>query len=327
MKNNYAEEIFKEYESARRRQENALRLREKEVYDKIPRLRKIDSELAATGAKIARIALSGTTDSAGELEKLKEQVNAIRRERAFLLTESNFPLSYMELQWDCENCRDTGFDPSGTRCDCFKKKLVRKAYRMSNIEAALLRENFRSFNMELFSTALHGNEKLTPRENMMENLSECENFVHNFPDAKGSNLLLYGQSGLGKTFLCNCIAKALLDKGQIVVYQTAFRILEILEKHKFSREKDQDIEMAYELLFDADLLIIDDLGTEMPNAFTNSELFNIINSRLLSKRKMVISTNLSPLEISKVYSHRISSRVMGYFKPLKFYGKDLRWEI
>ncbi|MBK5251396.1 MAG: ATP-binding protein [Peptostreptococcaceae bacterium] len=324
MKNNYIKDIMKEYEEIRRRNEQALDQRIGEVYKKIPTLRKIDSELASTGAGIARITLSGTSDSESEIKKLKDHVDSIRREKAFLLTENNFPLSYLNLQYDCENCKDTGFDSSGTRCSCFKQKLISKAYHMSNIESVIERENFKTFNLDLFSDAPYGDEKLTPKQNISQNLSICEGFTFTFKDPKEKNLILYGQPGLGKTFLCNCIAKALIDKGYIVVYQTAFKILEILEKHKFSREKDFAVEMAYNLLFDSDLLIIDDLGTEMTNAFTNSELFNILNSRLLASKKTVVSTNLSRLEMSQVYSYRISSRINAYYTPLKFFGKDIR---
>ncbi len=324
MKNNYIKDIIKEYEEIRKINEHALDQRKSEVYEKIPRLRKIDSELASTGARIARVALSGSSDVESELQNLKNYIASIRREKAFLLTEGNFPLSYLELQYDCTNCLDTGFDSSGLRCSCFKQKLISKAYRMSNIESILEIENFKTFNLDFFSDAPYGDEKLSPKQNMSQNLSICEGFTLNFNNPKEKNLILYGQPGLGKTFLCNCIAKALIDKGHIVVYQTAFKILEILEKHKFSREKDFAVEMAYELLFDADLLIIDDLGTEMANAFTNSELFNILNSRLLSSKKTVVSTNLSRLEMSKVYSHRISSRINAYYMPLKFFGKDIR---
>lgn len=326
MKNNYVREILKEYERIRKRKEDELSDRKNEVYDKIPRLRKIDRDLASTGAGIARIALSESGGAKKELLRLKEYVQSIKREKAFLMTEHNFPLSYTELQYECENCRDTGYDSSGSRCGCFKQKLISKAYKMSNIEETLQKENFETFNLDLFSDAPFESEELTPRQNICRNLSICEGFTLDFESSGEKNLLLYGQTGLGKTFLCNCIAKALIDKGYIVVYQTAFRILEILEKHKFSKDKDPGIEMAYSLIFDSDLLIIDDLGTEMPNAFTNSELFNILNSRLLSDKHTVISTNLSPMEICNVYSHRISSRVMGRYRPLKFYGKDLRWE-
>ena len=136
--------------------------------------------------------------------------------------------------------------------------------------------------------------------------------------------MFYGETGLGKTFLTNCIAKALLDRGKIVIYQTSFKLLEILEDLRFNNDtKDRT---KYNLLFEADLLIIDDLGTEMTNTFTNSEIFNIINSRLLSNKKTIVSTNLSPKEMMDRYDDRIFSRLFSKFTVLHFYGKDLRWE-
>ena len=142
-------------------------------------------------------------------------------------------------------------------------------------------------------------------------------------DINEDNLLFCGETGTGKTFLANCIAKSLLDKEKIVIYQTAFKLLEILEEIRF---RDSDNKEKYNLLFETDLLIIDDLGTEMTNTFTNSELFNIINSRLLSNKKTIISTNLSPMEIMDRYDDRIFSRLFSKFTVLHFFGKDLRWE-
>ena len=131
---------------------------------------------------------------------------------------------------------------------------------------------------------------------------------------------------LGKTFLSNCIAKALLDKNKIVVYQTAFTILEIIERHRFGRGERQLNDYQYNLLFDTDLLIIDDLGTEVANTFTNAEIFNIVNTRIISGKKTIISTNLTPNEITATYTDRVFSRILDKFLPLKFYGPDLRWE-
>ena len=157
----------------------------------------------------------------------------------------------------------------------------------------------------------------------MNILNICEGFAFNFDVNSKDNLLFYGETGTGKTFLANCIAKSLLDKGKIVIYQTAFKLLEILEDLRFGKNSNRD---KYNLLFEADLLIIDDLGTEMTNTFTNTELFNIINSRLLSNKKMIVSTNLSPKEIMDRYDDRIFSRLFSKFAVLHFFGKDLRWE-
>ena len=139
-------------------------------------------------------------------------------------------------------------------------------------------------------------------------------------------MLFYGTTGLGKTFLCNCISKSLLDKDKIVIYQTAFTILEILERRRFGKGNKEISDYQYDLLFEADLLVIDDLGTEVTNTFTNAEIFNIVNTRLIAGKKTLISTNLTPKEISGIYTDRIFSRILDKFIPLKFYGKDLRWE-
>ena len=167
---------------------------------------------------------------------------------------------------------------------------------------------------------------MTPRENMLDILGISEEFINNFDKNNGDNLLFYGTTGLGKTFLCNCIAKSLLDKNKIVIYQTAFTILDILEERRFGKGDKEMSNYQYELLFDADLLIIDDLGTEVSNTFTNAEIFNIVNTRLLRSKKTIISTNLTPKEISDTYTDRVFSRIFDKFNPLKFYGNDLRWE-
>ena len=198
---------------------------------------------------------------------------------------------------------------------------------MSNIETNLLKDNFKNFDIDVFKDEPFEGETMTPRENMMDIVGIAEGFIANFYDSNEDNLLFYGTTGLGKTFLCSCIAKALLDKDKIVVYQTAFTILEILERKRFGNHKrDNNNAYEYDLLFDADLLIIDDLGTEVTNTFTNAEIFNIVNTRIIKGKKTIISTNLTPKEISSIYTDRVFSRILQKFIPLKFYGHDLRWE-
>lgn len=197
---------------------------------------------------------------------------------------------------------------------------------MSNLENVLQVENFDNFNIELFEENKFKGEELSPRENILDILSIAEGFVSNFEKNNGENLLFYGTTGLGKTYMSNCIAKALLDKGYIVIYQTAFTILEILENRRFGKGDMKLSSYQYELLFDADLLIIDDLGTEVSNTFTNAEIFNIVNTRLIKGKKTIISTNLTPKEITETYTDRVFSRIFHKFLPLKFYGKDIRWE-
>lgn len=319
-------EILLDYEKARDFEEKELEQRKEQVYSAVPRIREIDDQINETGILLSKMILISPQDSEKSLQQLKKQMEKLKQEKAFLLTENNIPLDFLTLNQQCKKCKDTGFLADGQKCDCFKQKLINKAYEMSSIGKVLEEENFQRFDIDVFSDEPFQNEKQTPRQNILNILNVCEGFVINFDSAPNENLLFYGPTGLGKTFLCNCIAKALLDKGKIVVYQTAFKIFEIIEAYKFSKTFPSDAEVAYKLLFDCDLLIIDDLGAELTNAFTNTELFNILNTRLIQNKKMIISTNLSPQDIANTYSDRVLSRLFGAFTRLEFYGKDLRWK-
>ena len=199
---------------------------------------------------------------------------------------------------------------------------------MSNMKEILERDNFNTFDIDVFSDMPVEGKELSPRENMKAMLQDMYNYTFNFgedSEEESGNLLFLGTPGLGKTFMCSCIAKEILNKGYTVIYQTSFNLLEVIERYKFKTETySATDEENYRNLFTCDLLIIDDLGTEMPNSFTNSELFNIINSRLNAKKKIIISTNLNLLQIKEIYTERILSRIVGNFKMYEFYGRDLR---
>ncbi|KAB3532187.1 ATP-binding protein [Alkaliphilus serpentinus] len=317
--------ILRDYEDKRSKSKTRKIKRIQEIYNRIPRIKEIDDEIQRIGVSITRAILVKTESPEILVNKLKVQLESLKQEKAFLLTENNIPIQYLEDEYSCSYCKDTGFVGGGKRCSCFKQQLINSAYSMSNLEGILNKENFKTFDIELFSNNPFMEYPLTPRENMMDILQVCEGYTINF-DRKNEdkdNLLFFGDTGLGKSFLANCIAKALLDKGKLVVYQTAFKIFEIIENVRFHNKQDKD---KYDLLFSCDLLIVDDLGTEITNSFTNSELFNIINSRLMSKSKTIISTNLQPMDFGKRYDDRIASRIFSNYKVLEFYGKDLRWQ-
>lgn len=323
MMQTFIHEILREYENKRNRARASKEKRLQEVYEKVPRINEIDNELQKTGISISKALIKGVDNPEKTIESFKSKLDQLKQERAILLTENNIPLQYLDDNFTCNQCKDTGFVSSGQKCRCFKQQLITKAYNMSNLSNVLKKENFQHFNLDLFSDEPVEGQSLTPKQNMMNILNICEGFTFNFEEDNEENLLFYGETGLGKTFLTNCIAKALLDKGKIVIYQTSFKLLEILEDLRFKNNNDKE---KYNLLFEADLLIIDDLGTEMTNTFTNSELFNIINSRLLSNKKTIVSTNLSPMEMMTRYDDRIFSRLFSKFTVLHFFGKDLRWE-
>ena len=326
MYKNMIKQITLEYENKRDRNERDRRRRIEEVYNKIPAIKRIDEDIKMSGIDMSKAIITNPQDYNEIIEKAKKDIERLKMEKAFLLTESNIELDYMDLKYDCSICEDTGYIESLKKCSCLRQVMVSRAYKMSNLEYILENENYQNFDIDIFKDEPFEEENMTPRENMLEILGITEGFIDNFDERNGDNLLFYGSTGLGKTYLCNCIAKFLLDKNKIVIYQTAFTILDILENRRFGKGDREMSNYQYDLLFDADLLIIDDLGTEVSNTFTNAEIFNIVNTRIIKGKKTIISTNLTPNEISEIYTDRVFSRVFDKFMPLKFYGNDLRWE-
>ena len=196
---------------------------------------------------------------------------------------------------------------------------------MSNIKARIEKENLSTFNIDVFSDIKEGNIN-SQKNNITNILSAVEQYVYSFNTKTSNNILFYGPTGQGKTFFCNSIAKNLMDKGFVVIYQTSFKLIDIIEEYRF-KSKGESSKAKYDLMFESDLLIIDDLGTEFNNSFTNTEIFNIINGRLLKNKPLIISTNLGLKEIENVYSERVSSRILGHFDIYKFFGPDIRWTI
>ena len=326
MNKSALKELSIEYERKRDRQIRDQKLRIEKVYKKVPAIKRIDEDIFKTGLSMSKYIIGNPDNYKDSMEEAKSKIESLKMEKAYLMTESNIPADYMDIIYDCKTCKDTGYLDNGKQCNCLKQALVSRAYQMSNLENVLQKENFKNFNIDIFRDEPFENEIMTPRENMMDIVGIAEGFINNFNENNGDNLLFYGTTGLGKTFLCNCIAKSLLDKNRIVIYQTAFTILEIIEKHRFGRGNKEFNDYQYGLLFEADLLVIDDLGTEVANTFTNAEIFNIVNTRIISGKKTLISTNLTPKEISETYTDRVFSRILDKFIPLKFYGYDLRWE-
>lgn len=321
----YIRPILDDYKRKKDQAEREQSYRLKEIYDFIPRIKAIDQEIARAGMALTKLAITSEKDIASALSEVESTIKSLKREKALLLTENNVPLSFLEVQYSCGICQDTGYESSGQMCRCLKQVLIDKAYATSNLNDVLGRENFLTFNIDFFSDDPYEDEALSPRDNMRRILAECEGYALGFKESQ-ENLLFYGPTGQGKTFLCNCIAKSVLDQGFTVVYQTAFNLIKMMETQRFANESEKDT-ASYQFLFDADLLIIDDLGTEFVNTFSTLELFNVINTRMLSQKPTVISTNLTPIQLKETYSERISSRLFGSYKFLYFYGKDLRWEL
>lgn len=326
MNNPIMSQIERIYEKKRDKSQRDKLIRQRQVYKDLPRVETIDDEIRKIGLEMAKKMLLASGENEDIVNETKTKIENLKMEKAFLLTENNLSADYLEPIYECSKCNDTGYIETGERCACMKQLLINRAYKMSNLEKILEKENFSNFNLDIFSDKKFEDEDKSPKENISDIIGYVEDFIQDFDKNNGHNLLFYGTTGLGKTYMCNCIAKALLDKNKIVIYQTAFTILDILEKRRFKKGISEISDYEYDLLFKADLLIIDDLGTELSNAFTNAEIFNIVNTRLLWGKKTIISTNFTPSEISEVYSDRVFSRIFDKFNPLRFFGDDLRWE-
>ena len=318
-------DVIRSYEASRSQAEALLEERRAALYHSFPRVAEIDKGLSEIGLSLAKLALS--KDAHG-LETARTNAEALKQEKAAILAAGNVPEDYLTAVYRCAACNDTGHKPAEPgkipeRCSCLKQKLVEAYYSLSNIKGILDEENFDTFDSRCFSPNIVEAEGLSPLTNMKAIYRMATDFVQDF-NTKFDNLLLYGRTGLGKTFICHCIAKDLLDTGHTVLYLTAPRLFKIIEDYRFNRESMNEPEEMLEAVSDVDLLILDDLGAEFVTVVTSSALFDIINQRLLARKPMVISSNLSPQELERHYSERIVSRFTGHYRMLKFFGEDIR---
>lgn len=333
LKNEQYNQILREYD--KRQLENHRILREKQdaIYEAIPALKELDHAIASNATKAIKLSLLGDEDA---LKRLRSDNKELSENKKALLMAHGYPQDYLTLTYTCPDCKDTGYITdevwpdedhillSKNKCHCFKQAIVDLLYHQSNIRNAIEKENFATFSYDYFDQDfVDPASGITSYENMVDIVAFCQRFIQNF-DTKFENILLYGNSGAGKTFLSNCIAKELIESAHTVIYLTAFELFDILEKHKFSKTNDYTIQEQFEGILDCDLLIIDDLGTELANSFTNSQLYTCLNERLLSEKSTIISTNLSLDDLAEQYSERIFSRIASGYTILKLFGRDIR---
>ena len=312
------DEIFRQYNAKQIRNQHIVESRIEEVYAKNPRLQEIDNAIASCSVEKAKQLLEGDTSA---LNDLKKQLAALKEEKTALLVSLGYDENYFLPPYDCPDCKDTGYIRN-SRCHCLKQAAIDLVYTQSNIKAILQVENFKHFSYDYFSEELIDPASgLSSRTIMQDAVKESHQFIDTFDDTF-ENLFFYGDTGVGKTFLSNCIAKELLDLGHSVIYFTAFELFNIFEKNVF--EKDSDALLENQNIFNCDLLIIDDLGTEMSNSFTTSQFFLCLNERLLRKKSTIISTNLSMNQLAEIYSERTFSRVFSNYNMIKLYGDDIR---
>ncbi|OOM70039.1 DNA replication protein DnaC [Clostridium puniceum] len=313
----YQTEILKIYDKLRDDETRNLKLRKNEISRKYPEIIELDNKIQKLSLDMA-VAVIKSSDSEKTLNQFKDQITDLRVKKCEMLVERGYDPEYLNLHYNCNKCKDTGFI-GNTKCICYKQKLIKLYYKNSELENAIKSNNFNNFDLSLFSSHKLGEEKFSPRKNMENNLEYIlKDYIPNFQNIS-TNLLFYGNPGSGKTYLSYCISKAILDKGYLVIYKTSDELIKNLRDIRFNNDSTLE-----PLLLDCDLLIIDDLGAEYLNEFSITELFNLINKRILANKKMLISTNLTLPGITKQYSERIASRLIGEFKLCKFYSEDIR---
>ena len=316
----YEKELISLYENIRAQEEKELAKRRKEIELNYPEILEIDNLIQKKSLGLSLAILKGMDEDT--LKKHKNEITDLRVKKSEALVERGYGADYLNLHYICSKCKDEGYI-GNKRCSCYKKKLVNLYYKNSELRDSLLTNNFSNFNLSLFSPhKLKEDDRFSPRKNMENILSYLRgDYIPNFIN-KEDNLLFYGDSGTGKTFLSCCIAKELLDDGYLVVYRTVDELMSNLREIRFDNNSDLE-----DLLVNCDLLIIDDLGAEQITDFTTSEFFNLLNKKILRKKKMLISTNLNLFHIRETYTERIASRLLGNFKLYKFYTEDIRIQL
>lgn len=294
------------------------------VYARLPRVREIDGVLQSQMIALMGLTIQHRGDPSHEIKALEKANLTLQAERAELLVGAGWPMDYTDEVFSCPRCRDTGMVGSEL-CSCLKKLYNRE---ISAELGTLLRcgdESFDKFDLALYASAPDPKTGVVPRECMELVFNSCLEYARNFGPSS-PNLMFQGGTGLGKTLLSACIARAVAEKGFSVAYESAATALEAFEIQKFSRDAEDAAAAAARVkqYLSCDLMILDDLGTEMITSFSTSALYSIINSRLINQKKTIISTNISDNELSRKYTPQISSRLEGEYLILPFIGRDIR---
>ena len=330
--------IMREYENIRANNRAAQVRRIEEVYEKIPEMKELNNSTGSVAVSRYKESLKSGILS---INDLKNDIDGIKNKKEELLLSAGFPKDYMEITYDCKDCKDTGYI-DGKKCHCLQLKIRKLLYAQSNLENILSKENFENFSFDYYD-----NKTILPGQNMtnaayMEGVKRfCEKFADKYFKINTSknavdtasdendrrNIIFSGNTGVGKTYLSNCIAKVLLDRYYSVIYLSAKELFEALVKVKLEKSEDQKYLLLIEEVYESDMLIIDDLGTELSNHFTTTEFFHIINRRVNTEKSTIISTNLSLDEMRDIYSERVTSRIRKSFMYIRLFGNDIRAKL
>ena len=303
--------IMRSYEEKQRKSRHLLEERTARIYEQIPGYEDLEKQVSSTSIEQGRRMLSGDANALGEL---KEKLSMIFKQKAQLLTEHGYPANYLEPVYECPLCKDTGY-VDNRKCACFRQAEISLIYEQSHIKELLETDNFDHLSYDFYQ-----GDDLTRFTNAVR---ECQNFIKNF-NSDYHNLFFYGTVGTGKSFLSSCIARELIEQGKLVIYFSSSQLFETLSRSTFDRDSKEAASGIYEDIYTCDLLIIDDLGTELTNAFVSSQLFSCLNNRHLRRKSTIITTNLSLEELRDRYSDRIFSRITSNYGMCKLTGRDIR---
>lgn len=321
LSNSQFDAVLREYERLQAEDRRELAERKAKVYAAIPELKELENQAATSALNRLKRAVNDGNSSA--VNGFSEEIRDIEKKRRELLLRAGFPEDALEPHYHCPYCHDTGF-VDGQKCRCFRARAAKLLYAQSNLDRIMAKENFRTFSLDWYDdkrviTAVG----MTERAWMEEVRKRCERYVEEFPEKHGS-LLFQGNTGVGKTFLSNCIAGALIERGEAVIYLTAAEFFDCMAAVRIDKTEDPEKRGLYDYIFQADLLILDDLGTEVTNAFSASQLFYVVNARLTAAKGTIISTNLSMRMMRDLYSDRTTSRITSGYDILILYGDDIR---
>ncbi len=314
-KDNYRR-VREEFEGKYRRAREAADARRTEVQLAIPEVAALDRQMQGVGLRIMKAAMEGG-DYEARLAELREENESLRRERGILLAAHGYPADYTEVKYECPLCGDTGYVDC-VMCRCMKTRLAEDALASSGMIHLLRTQSFDNFTLDYYK-----NDPVIYRR--MEQIKRImQSYAETFGAGQSGNLVLFGGTGLGKTHLSSAVARVVIERGYDVYYNSAVGMLSDFEFQRFGNGSGEDSGQGTDRYFDCDLLIIDDLGTEVTNQFTTSVLYNLINTRLNRGMATIISTNLTQQDFQARYWDRITSRVLGEYRILPFLGTDIR---
>lgn len=303
--------IIRSYEEKQVENRHLLKRRYEEVCKKAPTYKELDDKVSSISVAAGIKMLDGDEKA---LMELKHNIRDIKEQKFLTLVKAGFPENFLDPIYHCAYCKDTGYVES-KKCRCFKQAIIHLLYEQSNIRQVIQNDNFSTLTYEYYQ-----GDDLTRFKNTVDT---CKNFVKNF-NSDYQNLFFYGTVGTGKSFLSGCIAKELIEKGNVVIYFSSISLFEILSKNSFDYKAKEELSHLLDDLHNCDLLIIDDLGTELSNSFVTSQLFSCINERHIRMKSTIISTNLSLEEIRQRYSDRVFSRITSNYEFSFISGPDIR---